>query len=300
MSTVNAVNGGDDKMASYADLYADLGLFVEEDVKMIDVDGTPLRVAIRPGTNKQRIPLLILNGIGANLELLTPFIEKVNHEIQVIAFDVPGVGGSPAPRLPYRFSGLSKLIARMLDQLGHQQVDVLGVSWGGALAQQFAHQYPRRCHRLILAGTATGALMVPGSPTVMMKMMSPRRYLQPAYMTAIAPKLYGGTLRNDPEAAAKHVSKIMSSGVRGYFWQMFAMWGWTSAHWIHRLTQPTLVLAGKDDPIVPMINAKFMASRIPDSILHVIDCGHLFLITRAEEVANVVDQFLLKKKYNYT
>jgi len=273
-------------------------LFADEQVKVIDVYGTPLRVAIRPGTS-DRIPLLIMNGIGANLELLTPFIEKMDPEIQVIAFDAPGVGGSPTPALPYRMPGLAKLVARMLDRLGHQQVDVLGVSWGGALAQQFAKTYPRRCHRLILAGTATGALMVPGKPTVLFKMMTPRRYLQPAYMTAIAPRIYGGTLRNDPEAAAKHVREIMGTGIRGYFWQVFAMWGWTSVHWLHRLTQPTLVLAGRDDPIVPLINAKFMARQIPDSILHIFDCGHLFLLTQGEEVAKVVYQFLVKKKYSH-
>ncbi|MCP5418933.1 MAG: poly(3-hydroxyalkanoate) depolymerase [Gammaproteobacteria bacterium] len=273
-------------------------LFGDEQVKMVDVYGAPLRVAIRPGTGN-RIPLLIMNGIGANLELLTPFIEKMDPEIQVIAFDAPGVGGSPAPVLPYRMAGLAKLVARMLDRLGHQQVDVLGVSWGGALAQEFARTYPRRCHRLILAATATGAMMVPGKPTVFFKMMTPRRYLQPAYMTAIAPKIYGGSLRNDPEAAARHVSHIMSSGIRGYFWQIFALWGWTSVHWLHRLTQPTLILAGRDDPIVPLINAKFMARQVPDSILHIFDCGHLFLITRAEEAAQVVHRFLVKKRHSH-
>lgn len=270
-------------------------LFGDEQVKMVDVYGAPLRVAIRPGTGN-RIPLLIMNGIGANLELLTPFIEKMDPEIQVIAFDAPGVGGSPAPVLPYRMAGLAKLVARMLDRLGHQQVDVLGVSWGGALAQEFARTYPRRCHRLILAATATGAMMVPGKPTVFFKMMTPRRYLQPAYMTAIAPKIYGGSLRNDPEAAARHVSHIMSSGIRGYFWQIFALWGWTSVHWLHRLT---LILAGRDDPIVPLINAKFMARQVPDSILHIFDCGHLFLITRAEEAAQVVHRFLVKKRHSH-
>ena len=71
----------------------------------------------------------------------------------------------------------------MLDQLGHEQVDVLGVSWGGALAQQFAFQQARRCRRLVLAATSPGSLMVPGKLTVLLKMATPRRYKDPDYMT---------------------------------------------------------------------------------------------------------------------
>ena len=80
---------------------------------------------------------------------------------------------------PRRFSGLARLANKLLDRLGYQQVDVIGVSWGGALAQQFARQYPQRCRRLVLAATSPGAVMVPGRPSVLSKMITPRRYLSP-------------------------------------------------------------------------------------------------------------------------
>ncbi len=262
-------------------------------VGMIDVDGTLLRVAIRPGTG-ERTPLVLLNGIGANLELLKPFVDILNPEIEAISFDVPGVGGSPATTLPFRFSGLARLIDRLADHLHYQEVDVMGVSWGGALAQEFAHKYPRRCRRLILACTAPGSVMIPGKISVMLDMASPRRYLQPSHMVKIAPKIYGGKLRNEPEKAAKHAEAVMSGGGIGYLHQMFAAMGWTSIHWLHKIKQPTLILAGDDDPIVPPINAKIMARRIPNSTLHILACGHLFIITLAEETAALVDQFLAK------
>ena len=101
---------------------------------------------------------------------------------EAIVFDVPGVGGSPAPRLPYRPWTLARLSAQLLDQLGYDHVDVLGVSWGGAIAQQFAFQQAKRCRRLILAATSPGHLMVPGKLAVLLKMASPRRYRDPAYM----------------------------------------------------------------------------------------------------------------------
>src|SRR2546426_1223070 len=131
------------------------------ETRTITVRGQRLRVAIRKGDGT-RTPLLMLNGVGVNLEVLQQFVDALAPAIEVIRFDVPGTGGSPAPLIPYRFSVLAWLVTKMLDELGYQQVDVLGVSWGGALAQQFAVQYPRRCRRLILVSTGTGALMVPG------------------------------------------------------------------------------------------------------------------------------------------
>src|SRR6516164_617188 len=163
--------------------------------------GQRRKVAIRPG-NGTRTPLLLFNGIGANLELLQPLVDALDPAIEVIRFDVPGVGGSPTPPLPLRFPALAWLTGRMLDQLGYTRVDALGVSWGGALAQQFALQYRWRCRRLVLVSTATGAIMVPGKPSVLAKMATPRRYFDPTYMASIAGIIYGGSVR--PEIISEY------------------------------------------------------------------------------------------------
>lgn len=97
--------------------------------RTIELDGQYLRTAVRPGSSSLP-PLLIFNGIGANLELVFPFIEALDPDLEVIAFDVPGVGGSSTPMTPFRFPGLAKLAARMLDYLDYSQVNVIGVSWG--------------------------------------------------------------------------------------------------------------------------------------------------------------------------
>jgi pimeloyl-ACP methyl ester carboxylesterase len=100
-----------------------------------------------------------MNGIGVNLEVLQQFINALDSAIEVNRFDVPDTGGSPTQLIPYRFSRHAWLVSKMLNQLDYQQVDIPGVSWGGALAQQFAFQYSRRCRRLILVSTATGVIM---------------------------------------------------------------------------------------------------------------------------------------------
>jgi poly(3-hydroxyalkanoate) depolymerase len=259
-------------------------------ISLHEVEGKVLRVGIRRG-NEMRPPLLIFNGIGASIELIEPFLDALDGR-EAIAFDVPGVGGSPAPRLPYRPSTLARLSARLLDRLGHERVDALGVSWGGALAQQFAFQEATRCRRLVLAATSPGHLMVPGRLTVLLKMATPRRYKDPEYMKRIAGDIYGGALRGSPELVRKHLRHVRWSSDYGYYLQLIAGIGWTSLPWLRFLAQPTLVLAGTDDPIVPIANGHILAKLIPDAQLVTIDDGHLFLVTSAAESAQLIAKFL--------
>jgi len=262
-----------------------------DNIHSIEVKGQRLRVAIRPG-NGTRVPLLLINGIGVSLEVFQPFIDELDPGTEVIRFDVPGTGGSPRSIMPYRFSTLSYWITDMLDQLGHKQVDVLGISWGGGLAQQFAFQYRQRCRRLILVSTATGALMVPGRLSVLAKMATPRRYQDPAYMAEIAPDIYGGDLQSNPEFVRHMAHATHSNEPLSYVYQLMAAMGWTSLPWLKLLRQPTLILAGDDDPIVPAINAKIMHHLIPYSKLHIYNGGHLGLLTHANELTTLIEEFL--------
>ena len=258
-----------------------------------------LRVAIRPGTSAG-LPLLVCNGIGTPLEALAPFSAAVDPAIEVVRFDVPGVGGSPAPRLPYTLPFLAVLAVRMLGELGYDRFDVLGISWGGALAQQIALQYPRRCRRLVLVATATGSLMIPARPRVLAHLSSPRRHRDPEHAVSIAGAIYGGALRHQPELAQRITHALGESGVaapapsaRGYLYQLMAGAGWTSLPWLPLIRQPTLILAGDDDPIIPLANAKIMAALLPNARLQVYQDGHLGLLTRSGELVPVVSEFLL-------
>jgi poly(3-hydroxyalkanoate) depolymerase len=259
-------------------------------ISLHDVGGQVLRVGVRRG-EQARPPLLIFNGIGANIELVEPFLDALDGP-EAIIFDIPGVGGSPAPSLPYRPSTLARLSAQLLDQLGHEQVDVLGVSWGGALAQQFAFQQGKRCRRLVLAATSPGHLMVPGKLTVLLKMATPRRYKDPDYMKRVAGDIYGGALRASPELVRKHLRHVRWASDYGYYLQLVAGFGWSSLPWLRLLGQPTLVMAGTDDPLVPVANGRILASLIPDARLVTIDDGHLFLVTSASESAATISEFL--------
>lgn len=259
----------------------------------IRVLGQRFRVAIRPGDGT-RTPLLLMNGIGVGLELLRPLVDALDPAIEVIRFDAPGVGGSPTPPLPYRFPALAYLVERLLDQLGYERVDALGVSWGGALAQQFALQHPWRCRRLALVSTAMGALMVPGDPAAWVALAAPWSGSDRGALEAIAPELApeiaSGAL--DPALARDLAVMLRLGDPRGYLYQLLGGAGWTSLPWLPCLRQRTLIVAGDDDRLIPLVNARLMHLLAPRSHLHVFHGGHLGFVLRAAELAPVIGAFL--------
>jgi poly(3-hydroxyalkanoate) depolymerase len=276
--------------------YSEIGYSDLERIRLVQVGDRMLRVATRPGGAPGPgglPPLLLCNGIGASLELLQPFVDRLDRRREVIRFDLPGIGGSPAPVVPYHLATLPGLLVGLLDQLGHSAVDVLGISWGGGLAQQFAWRQPDRVRRLVLVATATGSLMVPAGPRVLAHMLTPRRYRDRGYAARVAPEIYGGSLREHPERASLLLPGAAPVGSRlGYYYQLLAGAGWTSLPVLPLIRQPTLVLAGDDDPIIPLINARLMAAMIPRAHLHIYRGGHLELIAEPMRLVPAIESFL--------
>ena len=210
-------------------------------------------------------PLLLCNGIGASLEALQPLVDALDPDRGVVRFDVPGVGGSPLPPFPYTLAALSSWVTALMPRLGHRRFDVLGLSWGGGLAQQLALQSPRRVRRVVLVATGTGSLMVPAHPRVLARMLTPRRHRDPAYAARVAAEIYGGSDARPTRSGAPHLlhAATRAGPRRGYYYQLAATAGWSSLPFLPLLRQPTLVLGGDDDPIIPVVNARMLARLIP-------------------------------------
>lgn len=252
--------------------------------------GQRIRVNVRRGSG---VPLVLCNGIGASLEVLDPLVENLDRDSTVVRFDVPGTGGSPTSVLPYGFPYLAWVVGRVLSELGMGVVDVLGLSWGGALAQQFAFQNPRRCRRLVLVATGTGAMMVPARPSVLAKMLTPHRFSDPEYAASIAGELYGGTVRAHGEDVAQlYVRQLHAGSKIGYLHQLLAGSVWSSLFALPAVRQQTLIVAGTDDPIIPVVNARIMKRLLPHARLHLRPGGHIDLVHNAVELAPVIDAFL--------
>ncbi|MEO1142796.1 MAG: alpha/beta fold hydrolase, partial [Pseudomonadota bacterium] len=134
--------------------------------------------------------------------------------------------------------------------------------------------------------------MLPGSPSGLSKMTNIRRYTDKGYMRSIAAEIYGGDFRHDETLINEHAANMKPSSNSGYAMQLLAMTGWTSAPWLWMLKQPTLIMSGTDDPLIPTANAKFLAKMIPNSRLELNDNGHMFLVTRPKESAETIEAFL--------
>ncbi|MEM9938412.1 MAG: alpha/beta fold hydrolase [Pseudomonadota bacterium] len=260
------------------------------EISMETVGSYTLRVAYWPakGASDKR-PLLFFNGIGANLELAFALGEWITDR-EIITFDMPGVGESEPARFPYRPWMMARVARKLCDRFDIGDVDVMGVSWGGAMAQQYAFQYRKSVGKLILCATTAGMTMVPGKISAISKMADARRYTDADYMRENFQRLYGEAA---DEGAGQHITNLKPPAPMGYVYQLTAFLGWSSLPFIRFLRMPTLVMAGDKDAIVPMANAHILNTALPNARLHVVENGgHLFLVTKAGTSVPVITEFL--------
>ena len=196
--------------------------------------------------------------------------------------------------IPYNPFTMSWTAAELLGRHGLGEVDVMGVSWGGAMAQHFALQHANRTRRLTLIATTPGMAMVPGNPAAFTKMANPRRYIDPEFMNEHFATLYGGVDKDGAEHQKdSHIGRLKPPSPRGYMYQLLCMLGWTSLPALPFLKSETLIMMGEDDQIVRPINGQILKAMIPNSRIEMIKGGgHLFLLTHADESVALIRKFL--------
>jgi poly(3-hydroxyalkanoate) depolymerase len=264
---------------------------IEWNPAFVSANGLRLHV----GRHGEGRPLLLITGIGAHMSMWAPFARSAGDR-ELIAFDAPGTGLSQRPRRPLRMGGLAKVVQALLDQLELRSVDVLGYSWGGALAQELARRAPDRVRRLVLCATGPGVLGgSPPRPLAALMLATPARYYHPRLLALTVPHIAGGRTARERSVLAAGAGERLQRppDPLGYAYQLYAVAGWSSRPWLKRLAPCTLVIAGDDDPSVPLRNARVLAGSIPNARLHVVrGGGHLFLLDEPENVAPIIAAFL--------
>jgi pimeloyl-ACP methyl ester carboxylesterase len=239
-------------------------------------------------------PLLLITGLGGSTDQWRPFAQQFQNR-RVILFDVPGMGQSSAPRAPITVAGVAELAVAVLDGLGVECADVVGYSYGGAVAQQLAFAHPERVCRLVLAATNCGLGSVPGSYAAMASLATPLRYYSPTYFDRNAAALYGGMTGRDLSMRRRMMAERHRHPptAYGYSMQLLGTFGWSSLPFLSRIPHDTLVISGDDDPLVPVVNAEMLARRIPRARLEIVRrSGHLFLWDEAKRLGVRVTRFL--------
>jgi poly(3-hydroxyalkanoate) depolymerase len=239
-------------------------------------------------------PLFLVPGIGCSAEMWAPFIDYFPSR-RVISFDAPGAGRSSTPYYPVPVASLALLAAAVLDSRGVDCTDVIGFSYGGAIAQQLAYDYPDRVRRLVLAATNCGVGSFFGRAAAMLAMATPLRFYSPTYFEHVAAEVYGGVTGRDPakRSNASGARRRAPPSSYGYAMQLLGGVGWSSWGFLPEIPHETLVVCGDDDPLVPLVNARMLAARIPRATLEVVErAGHLLLWDEPERIAPQIGKFV--------
>lgn len=227
------------------------------DARLVKVGNRTLRIRVE-GSGPA---LLLINGLTRRLESWEPFVAALRNRT-VVTFDAPGVGESPEPIVPLSIKMLANVAVSVLDEVGLDRVDVLGISHGGAVAQQFAVAYPARLNRLVLVATSCGVGSVPGN------------------LRALNDLTIESGARAWPEMASA-------------LWRSWAIACWSSLPFLGAIAAPTLVICGTNDTVTPPANSRMLAGRIPNASLTMVPGGHdLQDPHSADSLARVVDNFL--------
>ena len=239
-------------------------------------------------------PLLLINGLGANVEMWREAVRRLSPASHTIVFDAPGMGRSRTSPLPLPLPAVARVIARMLDELGHERVDVVGYSLGGVMAQQLARSAPERVRRMALVGTSCGWGSVPPELAQLALISTPLRYFSRSFYRRTNHLLDGGDRFRDPELAYAQAEARNSHppSVIGYAQQFLQGSTWSSLHWARTLDMPVLVLAGERDRLVPPVNGMLLARHLPNSRLHVLPGeGHLMLFDPESAALPLLEDF---------
>jgi pimeloyl-ACP methyl ester carboxylesterase len=235
-----------------------------------------------------------MNGLGGSIEMWDALHQDLSG-MQVVSFDAPGAGLSTSPRLPYTIASMADVVAQLLDTLGMERVDVVGYSFGGVLAQQFAHSHPERVRRLVLGATTPGWGGPPGELMALLSIVTPLRYYSKRAYALTAPHLAGGDAEKDPAFIERTASARVEAppSLGGYWLQLIAAWSWSSLPWLHCVGHPTLVVTGAQDRLIPPVNSELIASRLPRArLLRINGWGHYVMLDQRSGAGAAIADFL--------
>ena len=255
------------------------------------------RLAYRLDGPEGGIPLLLLQRFRGTMDDWDPaFIAAISVDRRVIRFDSAGIGRSEG-QVPETIAGMAAVAAGVVAQLGLTQVDVLGWSLGGVVAQQFTLDFPHLVRRLIVAGSSPGPVadgpqQHPRVPQVMTKSENDDEdflfLFYPETDNAVA---HGRASLARIRAQADLGPKTSALGFMG---QVKAISTWPGVlHRVNELRLPVLVANGAHDVMLPAYRSYVLSQQAPDAKLILYpDAGHAFLFQVIDDFAREIDQFL--------
>lgn len=234
--------------------------------------------------------LLLLHGLGCDHTTWSPVIEQLARDHTVIAPDLLGHGASAKPRADYSLGGYANGMRDLITLLGIDKVTVVGHSFGGGVAMQFAYQYPERTERIVLVASgglgpevtvALRAITTPGFDQAMSVLTLPgMRHVAGSALRLLSASRLPGTRDLDEVAnvydrladpAARAATRHVVRAVLDWRGQVVTM----ADRAYLTAGMPMCVVWGEDDPVIPATHARHAAELAPEAQVELLaDCGH--------------------------
>jgi pimeloyl-ACP methyl ester carboxylesterase len=249
-------------------------------------------------------PLVMLTGTASTMAEWDPaLLRLLARDRRLILFDYPGVGLS-GPWRGGSFDSLADATAGLMKAIRLPRADVLGWSMGGFVAQRLVIDHPQRASHLVLAGTNPGGSRAvlgtpraqaidsephPSDADVLRELYPPDRQAEGRrFLRRLATASQSGEIPDDFHVPAATTRR-----------QVAAEDPWLRSNRNYRqlasIAAPTLAAAGAADPVVPAVNLRRIATRIPRSGLVVLPGAHAFLFQERRPFTQVVDRFLSRR-----
>lgn len=238
--------------------------------------------------------LMFLNGTGATLSQVAPLVSIFAESFEVVAFDQRGIGLSTCPNDPYTMSDLAADTLALADHLGWEHFRLVGISFGGMVAQEVAVTDPSRIDRLALLCTSPGG--AGGSSFPLQTLVG----MPPLERSSVSAEIMD--TRFTPEWLGDHASEQILAGLLaqrftpeafkedlGTGLQLQARSGHDVFDRLPAITCPTLVASGRFDGIAPAANGAAIASQISNAELRIYEGGHIFFVQDPKALPDVID-----------
>ena len=253
----------------------------------------------------QGSPVILIHGLGASADIWQKNVETLSKHHRVYVPDLVGFGRSDKPDIEYTPSSAARFIYDFMNALNIEKATLMGYSLGGGISLQFSLEYPDKVDKIVLVDSAgLGSkvifpLRLLSLPFIGKLMTRPSRKGVYLYFRDA---VYDRKLLNEdfidlyyelhslPGAQESLLRVIRTAiGIRGAREKLVA----PIMNNLEKINQPTLIVWGKQDKVIPLEHAYFAKERIPNSQLHVFDpCGHMPQFERPEEFNNLVLEFL--------
>jgi pimeloyl-ACP methyl ester carboxylesterase len=242
--------------------------------------------------------VLLIQGLGARAADWGPALPRALAErFRVVMFDNRGTGSSSRPREAWTLEDMALDALAVLDSVGAERAHVVGVSMGGMIAQLIALDHASRVERLVFLSTNAGGRSAVHPGPEMLSVFQPPRGTPPEQIMRHALELIGA-----PGWAASHPSEVeelvrlsveQPTPKYAFSAQLQALLSSDRSERVRDIAQPTLVIHGDADRLIPVQNGRLLAERIPGARLAILDgVGHMAMWEAPERLSRVVVDFL--------